>query len=70
MLSSSIWPIDRTRSGAATQAQSGPGSDSNKKVLRVPLSSNITKASLLDFFVSYPEHLLWESYPSAEMQEV
>ena len=33
---SSIWPIDRTLSGATTPGQSGPGSDGNTGVLRIP----------------------------------
>ena len=33
---SSIWPMDRTLSGATTPSQSGPGSDSNEEVLRIP----------------------------------
>ena len=65
MSNSSIWPIDRTLSGATTQGQSGPGSDGNEGVLHIRQSSNITEASSSDFFVSYPEG---ESYPSAEMQ--
>ena len=31
-----IWLIDKTLSGATTSAQSGPGSDGNKGVLRIP----------------------------------
>ena len=31
-----IWPIDRTLSGATTPGQSGPGSDGNEGVLRIP----------------------------------
>ena len=42
---SSIWPIDRTLSGATTLGQSGPGSDGNKAVLRIPQSSSITGTS-------------------------
>ena len=38
----SIWPIDRTISGATTPDQSGPGSDGNKVILYIPQSSNIT----------------------------
>ena len=33
---SSIWPIDRTLSGVTTPGQSGPGSDGNEEVLRIP----------------------------------
>ena len=39
---SSIWPIDRTLSGATTPGQSGHGSDGNEGVLRIPQSSCIT----------------------------
>ena len=67
---SSIWPIDRTLSGATTPGQSGPGSDGNKGVLRIFQSSSISEASLSDCLVSYPEHRFEEFYPSAEMQSV
>ena len=33
---SSIWPIDKTLSGATTSAQSGPGIDANEWVLCIP----------------------------------
>ena len=33
---SSIWPVDRSLSGATTPSQSGPESDANEEVLRVP----------------------------------
>ena len=35
---SSIWPIDRNLSGATTLGQSGPGSDGNDGVHRIPKS--------------------------------
>ena len=54
-LFSSIWPIHRTLSGATTLGQSGPGSDGNKGVLRIPQSSSITGASLSDCLVSYQD---------------
>ena len=44
-LLSSIWPIDRTLSGATTLGQSGSESDGNKEVLCIPQSSSITGAS-------------------------
>ena len=44
MSNSSIWPIDRTLSGATTPGQSWPGSNGNEGVLRIPQSSNITGA--------------------------
>ena len=53
------------------RGQSGPGSNGNEVVLRIPQSSSITEASLSDCLVSYPGHLLKAgSYPSAEMQLV
>ena len=36
----------------------------------LPQRSCITEASTSDCLVSYPEHLLEESYPSADMQSV
>ena len=68
---SSIWPIDRTLSGATTPGQSGPGSNGNEGALRIPQSSSITGTSTSDCLVSYPRHSLGQrSYPSAEMQLV
>ena len=52
MLNSSIWPIDRTLSGTTTPGQSGPKSDDNEEVLRIPQSSSITRASLSDCLIS------------------
>ena len=69
-LFSSIRPIDRTLSGSTTLGQSGPGSDGNEGVLHILQNSSITGAPLSDCLVSYPGHLLGESYPSAEMQLV
>ena len=63
-------PIDRTLSGANSPVQSGPGSDSNEGLLRIPQSSSITVTSLSDCSVSYPGLLLGRFYPSAEMQSV
>ena len=70
MSNSSIWPIDRTLSGATTLGQSGPGSNGNEGLLHIPQISSITVALLLECFVSYLEHSLEESYPSVEMQLV
>ena len=39
---SSIWPIDRTLSGAIILGQSGPGRDDNEGVHRIPQSPSIT----------------------------
>ena len=33
---SSIWPIDRTLSGATSSGKSGPGSGGNEGVLHIP----------------------------------
>ena len=52
---SSIWPIDRTRSGATTPNQSGPGSDGNEGELCIPQSSGITGTSTSDCLVSYQD---------------
>ena len=69
-LFSSIWPIDRTLSGATTLGQSGPGSDGNEEVLCISQCSSITGSSPSDCQLSYPGHLFEGSYPSAEMQFV
>ena len=69
-LFSSIWPIDRPLAGATTPGKSGPGSDGNKGVLRIPQNSRITRASPWDFLVSYSEHSLEQSNLSPEMQLV
>ena len=66
----SIWLKDRTLSGATNPDQSGPGSDGNKGGLLIPQSSSINEASPSDCFVSYPGHLLGESYLFAEKQSV
>ena len=55
---SSIWLINRTLSDATTPNQSGPGSEGNEGVLRIPQNSSITGTSSLDFFVQYPGHSL------------
>ena len=67
---SSIWPIDRTQSGATILGQSGPGSNGNEVALHIPQSSSITGTSPSDFLMSYPGHSLGESYFSAEKQSV
>ena len=66
----SILPLDRTLSGATTPGQSGPGSDGNEEVLRIPQSSSIIGTSPSDSLVSYPGHLLEGSYPSAGLKSV
>ena len=69
MSNSSIWPIDRTLSGATTPGQSGSGSNGNEGVYQIPQSSIITGALPFNFLASYPGHFE-ETYPSAEMQSV
>ena len=69
MSNSSIWPIDRTLSGATTPNKSGSGSNSNEGVLHIPPNSK-TGALSSNGLKSYPGHLLGGSYPSAEMQLV
>ena len=49
---------------------SGPGSDGNKGVPRIPQSSCITGASPSDYLLSYPGHSFGKSYPSTEMHSV
>ena len=49
---SSIWPIDRTLSGATTPGQSEPRSDGNLGVLSIPQSSCITGTSPSDALLS------------------
>ena len=69
MYLSSILAIDRALPCATTPGQSGPGSDGNKGVLRIPQSSNITGASPSDYLVSYPGHSLGRGVlPFTEMQ--
>ena len=55
---------------ATIPEQSGPGSNGNEGVLCIPQSSSITGTLPSDFLVSYPEHSLGESYPTAELQSV
>ena len=50
---SSILPIDRALSGANTPGQSGPGSNGNEGVLRIPQSSSTAGTSTSDCLVSY-----------------
>ena len=70
MSHTSIWPIDKTQSGATTSGQSGPGIDGNEGILHIPQSSK-TRASPSDCLVSCLGHSLGkESYPSAKIQSV
>ena len=70
MPDSFIWPIDRTLSGVTSSDQSGPASDGNEGILRIPQSFSITEISPLDCLVSYRGHSLGDSCSSAEMQSV
>ena len=54
----SIPPTDRTLPANTNLGQSGPGSNSNKKVLYVAQSSR-TGRSILGDLVSYPRLSLW-----------
>ena len=65
----SIWPIDRTLSGAITPDERGPGDSDNEGVLRIPQSPSITGTSPSDCLVPYPGHSLERrSYPSTYVQ--
>ena len=50
---SPIWPIDRILSGATTQ--SGPGSDGNEQMLRMPQGFSITGTSSSECLESYQD---------------
>ena len=66
-------PLIGPLSGATTPGQSGPGSNGNEGVPRIPQSSSITGTSPSDCLVSYPGHSCvcgGGSYPSAEKQLV
>ena len=52
---SSIWPVDRTLSGATTLDLSGPGSDGNEGVLHIPQNSSITETSPSDCLFSFKD---------------
>ena len=54
----SIWHIDRALSGATTPDKSGPGSNSNEKVVHTPQSSR-ARATPLDGLISYPLIGVW-----------
>ena len=65
-----IWFIGKILLGASTPGQSGPGSDGNEMVLRIPQNSGIAEASPSDSLVSYPRHLSGEFYHCTEIQSV
>ena len=51
-------PLIGPLSGASTLGQSGPGSNGNEGVLRIPQSSSIAGTSPSDYLVSSPGHSL------------
>ena len=61
---SSIWPIDNAQPGATTPGESGPGSDGNEGIFRIPQSSSITGTSPWDCLVSYPGQSVGGLLPS------
>ena len=69
MSNNSIWPIDRTLSGAATLGNNGPENNGNDGVLHIPQTSK-TGASSSDGLMSYPRHSLGGGLTSVEMQSV
>ena len=50
--------MDRALSGATTLGQSGPGSDGNEGVFRIPQNSSTAGTLPSDCLVSYPGHSL------------
>ena len=58
MTNISIWPVDRTLSGATTPGHSRPGSEGNDGILRIPQRSSITGARSSDCLVLNPGHSL------------
>ena len=64
----SIRPIDRNLSGATIRVDLEAMAMEGYSAF--PQSSSITGASPSDCLVSYPGHLLGESYPSVDMQSV
>ena len=63
MWNSFIWPIDRTLLGATTLGQSGPGSEGNECVVRIPQSCSITGSSPSDCHIRTPRQsvIFWPS---------
>ena len=62
MSNSSIWPIDGPYQVLPLHGNEG--------VHHIPQSYSITETVQSDCFVSYAEHSLGKSYPSAEMKSV
>ena len=54
----SIWPIDGTRTGTTTPGHSGPGSNGIESVFHI-LQSSRTGASLSNGLMSYLGHTHW-----------
>ena len=68
---SSIWPIDKTLSGANTLHQSGPGSNGNEGVLCIPQNSSSTGVSPSHCLMPYLGHIWWGVVnPFAQNQSV
>ncbi len=71
---SSFSSIDRALSGANTPGKSGPGSNGNEGVLRIPQSSSITGTSPFRLFSIISRTLIvgggGRAYPAAEVPSV
>ena len=67
---SSIWPVDRTISGATTPGQSGPGNNSIEGVICILQSSSSSKFTQLDCLLSYPGHLLGGGLISSKLNAI
>ena len=66
----SIWPINRTLSGATTTGLSWPEGDGKAGVLCISQSSSINEDLPSNCLVSYLGLSLGESYSPAEIQSV
>ena len=67
---SSIWPIDRTLSGATTPGQSGLGVMSVKRYSAFPKAPALLEPHHQIVNVIFRTLNGWRSYPSVEMQSV
>ena len=67
---SSIWPIDRTLSGATTPGHSRPGINGNEGVLHIPQSSSIIGTLPSDCLCITWTLVGGWYYPSAKMQSM
>ena len=72
MSNSSTWRIEWTLSEASTPVQSGPVSNDNEGVFRIPQISSIAETLPWDCLVSYQDtRWKWErSYTSTEILSV